>query len=154
MSPKKGKGGRPSGKAPVSKIERKIDIACKRLSVRAVDVLARALDPNLTPDLEYRYRLAAAQQVLDRAWGKPKQSIKAEITATPSDDFVKAMKDAEAREAEARQKTMQLESKVASLVAQHKPDTSLPPPPPTEEEDLMQKSYVPKDYDAETDRES
>lgn len=79
-------------------IERRIDIAAKRLSTRALQVLEEAMDPGKTPGLEYKYRIAAAKEILDRAWGKPKQSIKAEITTAPSDEFAAAMQEAEARE--------------------------------------------------------
>lgn len=78
-------------------LERKIDLACKQMSFRALEVLDAALDPKRTPDLDYKYRIVAAKEVLDRAWGKPKQKIEAKIEQAPSDAFVAAMQKAEQR---------------------------------------------------------
>lgn len=78
-------------------LERKIDLACKQMSFRALEVLDAALDPKRTPDLDYKYRIVAAKEVLDRAWGKPKQKIEAKVEAAPSDAFISAMQAAELR---------------------------------------------------------
>lgn len=120
--------GRPHrnwSKASTENLERRIDIACKRLSVNALTILERALDERLTPNLEYKYRIAAATQVLDRAWGKPKQSIRAEITTTPSDQFMTAMREADER-AEAARKA-RLEKQMNDLAAANPASLSMVP---------------------------
>lgn len=78
-------------------LERKIDLACKQMSFRALEVLDAALDTKRTPDLDYKYRIVAAKEVLDRAWGKPKVKVEAKIEQAPSDAFVAAMQKAENR---------------------------------------------------------
>lgn len=54
---------------------RSIEIACKRYSYNALKILTDALDPAKTPELEYKMRMVAAKEILDRGYGKPKQSI-------------------------------------------------------------------------------
>lgn len=104
-------------RAPANVIERKIDIASKRLSLRALEVLENALDPKLTPQLDYKYRIVAAKEILDRAWGKPKQRVEARIETAPSDEFVATMKAAEERERAARERRAQmLQDKVEAII--------------------------------------
>lgn len=70
--------GRPVGaRKPKAKadIERSVEVACKRLSERSIRVLSDALDPALTPEIDYKTRIDAAKEILNRAWGKPRQQM-------------------------------------------------------------------------------
>lgn len=78
-------------------LERRVDIACKRLSSKALDVLERAMDETKTPDIEYKYRIMAAKEILDRAYGKPKQAIEASVTLEGGEAFLKMMQEARER---------------------------------------------------------
>lgn len=66
------------------KHERSIEIACKRYSHKALEILAKALDETKTPDLSFRDRIIAAKEILDRGYGKPRQAIdqKVEVSVT------------------------------------------------------------------------
>ncbi len=75
-------------------LERAVEIACKRLSKGALMVLENAIDETKTPNLEMRWRLAAAKEILDRAWGRPKQSIDANIKMETAESLVDAIKSA------------------------------------------------------------
>lgn len=72
-------------------IGRSVEIACKRLSQRALMVLEKALDEARTPELEYRWRIAAAKEILDRAWGRPKQTIDANVNIEGSEALITAI---------------------------------------------------------------
>jgi len=81
----------------VSAKERAIEIACKRLSERALKVLEQAMDEKKTPGLDYRLRIMAAQEILSRAWGKPKQATEAQINIEGGDALIDALKAARIR---------------------------------------------------------
>lgn len=83
--------------APKPGIERAIEVACKRLSERALKVLENALDPVKTPGIDYKMRIMAAQELLSRAWGKPKASVESKVTFEGGDALLNAMKNARAR---------------------------------------------------------
>lgn len=92
----KNKGGRPRNNDPSQKaaIERRVDIACKRLSQTAVAALEKVLkDPKAQP----REQLKAAEIILNRAWGKPRQQIDQTITVGGGDALVEAMNKARQR---------------------------------------------------------
>lgn len=93
-----GKPGRPR-MDPEHKVDiaRRVDIACKRLSSRALDVLERAMDETKTPNLDYKYRIQAATHILDRAFGRPKQAVEATVTLEGGEAFLKLMQEARER---------------------------------------------------------
>lgn len=74
-----------------------IEIACKRLSFNALQVLEKALDEKSTPELEYRWRIAAAKEILDRAWGRPKQSVEAKVEVAGVETLIEALNAAKKR---------------------------------------------------------
>lgn len=84
---------------PGEAIIHSIEIACKRLSVQALGVLEKALDEVKTPGLEYRYRIVAAKEILDRAWGKPKQAIEASLSEESTTKFLESIREARLRAA-------------------------------------------------------
>lgn len=65
--------------------ERAIEIACKRLSIHAINVLEMALKKE---DVDIRWKIQAAKEILDRGWGRPAQSIKADINISTIDALV------------------------------------------------------------------
>jgi hypothetical protein len=71
-----------------------IEIACKRLSTRALEILEEAMNDKGT---DPRYRIMAAKEILDRGWGKPKQSTESTVNVNASDNFVQALREARAR---------------------------------------------------------
>lgn len=66
-----GKSGNPGGRPKKTDEERTLDAMCRAKTPEALSVI---LDIMESGQLE-RARLAAAQYVLDRAWGKPKESV-------------------------------------------------------------------------------
>lgn len=95
---KRKRGGQHEPRETLQKaLSRSVEIAAKRLSPRAFAILEAALDPEKTPELEYRWRLAAAKEILDRAFGRPKQAIEAKLEVGGSEEFLQAMKIAKER---------------------------------------------------------
>lgn len=82
---------------PKPGIERAIEIACKRLSERALKVLENALDPAKTPGIDYKMRIMAAQELLSRAWGKPKASVDNKITVEGGEALIDILRQAKIR---------------------------------------------------------
>lgn len=76
---------------------RAIEIACKRLSARALQVLEDALDLQKTPDLEYRHRIEAAKEILNRGWGRPKQTVDTNVNVNADESFLEAINAAKGR---------------------------------------------------------
>ncbi len=87
-------GYRNSGKNKAPDALHAIEVACKRLSARALEVLEKAM---MDPNVEVRYQIMAAKEVLDRGWGKPKQSTETTVNVSTTDDFINALRDARAR---------------------------------------------------------
>jgi hypothetical protein len=68
---KKGQSGNPGGRP---KAEREVVEAARAAGARCVEVLVDLLDHN-----DSRVRLAAADHLLDRGFGKPRQSIESDM---------------------------------------------------------------------------
>lgn len=85
------------GRATVPQVQRSIEIACKRLSGRALAILERALDEVKTPELEYKQRILAAKEILDRGWGKPRQQIDSTVVTGSGEQFLEALRMARER---------------------------------------------------------
>ena len=69
---KPGQSGNPAGRKPLPEA---LKARLRDLSDKAVDALVAALD-----DQDARVRLAAANSLLDRAWGKPPQQQDINVT--------------------------------------------------------------------------
>lgn len=69
-------------------VERSIEIACKRLSWTALKVLEQALK---NESLDMKYRIEAAKEVFNRGWGRPKQSIDANINVGGGEALLEAI---------------------------------------------------------------
>lgn len=69
-------------------LARKIEIACKRLSVRALQVLEQAMN---NESIEMKHRIDAAKEILNRAWGRPKQSVEANVTVHTGEQLIEAI---------------------------------------------------------------
>lgn len=78
---KKGQSGNPSGRKPISDAERRVEREAQHLTPQALKALERNLDCG-TPAAE----VAAAKEILDRAWGKPKQTVDKTVTKYIVDD--------------------------------------------------------------------
>jgi hypothetical protein len=66
----KGQSGNPHGRRPKSDLERRDEHAARRHSAAAISTLVRNLECG-KPQAEVQ----AAKEILDRAWGKPKQRV-------------------------------------------------------------------------------
>lgn len=93
----------PLSKPKVSKntkpgVARSIEIACKRLSWTALKVLEQALK---NENLDMKYRIEAAKEVFNRGWGRPKQSIDANINVGGGEALLEAIALARKRTEEA-----------------------------------------------------
>ena len=75
---------------PVPEIERRIEVACKRHSNKAVEILANALT---NPAVDIRWKISAAKEILDRAWGRPAQQIKADVSVSSVDALIEVLKN-------------------------------------------------------------
>lgn len=71
MKFKKGESGNPNGRPRKTKEQVDLETACKELTPAALDVVVAIMESG---DNE-RNRFAAAQYILDRGWGKPKQAL-------------------------------------------------------------------------------
>lgn len=78
-------------------VARSIEIACKRLSWKALKVLEKALNDET---VDMRYRLEAAKEVFNRGWGRPKQSIDANINVGGGEALLEAIAYARKRSEE------------------------------------------------------
>lgn len=74
--------------------ERKIEIACKRLSERALKFLIEVLEDS---SVETRWRMQAAKEIMDRGLGRPKQSMDQKITLVGGDAFMDVVNAAKQR---------------------------------------------------------
>lgn len=85
---------RPVGSKNRSKLG-EIDFAplCRRKSIQAMETILRMMEDETTP---HHVRFQCAQEVMNRAWGKPKQQINAEVTHTIS-GIAEAIEKAQAR---------------------------------------------------------
>lgn len=72
----KGQSGNPNGRPKKSKNLFDAEQACKGLAPDAFKTLSELLDSD-----NETIRLKAVQMILDRAYGKPKQAIDADITS-------------------------------------------------------------------------
>ncbi len=75
-------------------IERAVEIACKRVSKDALEFLEQAIKDS---ELDPRVRMMAAKEILDRAWGKPKQNIEQSVNVNAGEDLLQALRDARNR---------------------------------------------------------
>lgn len=75
-------------------VARSIEIACKRLSWKALQVLEKALNDDT---IEMKHRIDAAKEVLNRAWGRPKQSIEANVNVQTGESLIEAITAAKSR---------------------------------------------------------
>lgn len=71
MKFEKGKSGNPNGRPKKTKEQVDLEAACRDLTPKALDVVVAIMESG---DNE-RNRFAAAQYILDRGWGKPKQAL-------------------------------------------------------------------------------
>lgn len=78
-------------------VARKIEIACLRHSTAALNVLVDAMDKDRTPGIDYKLRIIAAQEVLNRAYGKARVSIDATVTDTNTDQLIDLIRKARDR---------------------------------------------------------
>lgn len=67
----KGQSGNPNGRPKRTQEQIDLESACKELTPKALDVIVTIMESG---DNE-RNRFAAAQYVIDRGWGKPKQAL-------------------------------------------------------------------------------
>ena len=89
-------------------IARSIEIACKRLSWKALRVLEAALEDE---KIEMKVRIQAAQEVMNRGWGRPKQSIDATVNVGGGDALLAAITEAKKRASEAQELPAPIEEK-------------------------------------------
>lgn len=75
-------------------IARSIEIACKRLSWKALKVIEKALDDET---VEMKVRLDAAKEVFNRGWGRPKVAMEATINLGGGEALLNAIQDARTR---------------------------------------------------------
>ncbi len=68
--------------------ERRIEIACKRWDEKALKVLTDALGD---ATLDYRWRLTAAKEILDRAYGRPRQQVDATVKVEAAEALLAAL---------------------------------------------------------------
>lgn len=72
--------GRPKGKArPGQSIYDDFERVCKRNSLTALEVVLKVMN---NEEADIKHRLVAAQTIMDRAWGKAKQSVDTNISLT------------------------------------------------------------------------
>lgn len=79
-------------------VKRSIEIACKRISWRALDVI-EAIMNDTTADP--KVRMDAAKEIMNRGWGRPKASIETNINVGASDSLLQALTEARKRTNEA-----------------------------------------------------
>jgi hypothetical protein len=68
---KKGQSGNPGGRPKKTEEERTLEAMCRERTPEALHAILRIM----AGSKQDRAKLAAAQYVLDRAWGKPKESV-------------------------------------------------------------------------------
>lgn len=83
-------GPRRAGEAVI----RSIEIACKRLSAQALKVLEKALADE---GVEMRYRIEAAKEILNRGWGRSRQSMEVTLNDESGSALIDALKTARER---------------------------------------------------------
>lgn len=69
-------------------VERAIEIACKRESMRAIEYLFNVLQDD---SIETRWRIVAAKEVLDRGFGRPRQNVEQKVTIEGGDALLAAI---------------------------------------------------------------
>lgn len=79
-----GQSGNPGGRP---KVLADVQEAARARTAEAIDVLASiAIDPGAPPAA----RVSAANALLDRAWGKPQQTVQAKVERMTLEDLVMA----------------------------------------------------------------
>lgn len=69
-------------------VARSIEIACKRLSIRALKVIESIMnDQGADP----KVRMQACQEILNRGFGRPKASVETNINVNAGDSLLKAI---------------------------------------------------------------
>ncbi len=68
--------------------ERRIEIACKQWDEKALKVLTDAI---LDSTIDIRWRLQAAKEVLDRAYGRPRQQMDATVKVEAAEALLAAL---------------------------------------------------------------
>jgi hypothetical protein len=67
----KGKSGNPNGRPSLSEEEKELEAACRDKSLRALEIITSIME---TGENE-RNRITAALSVIERGYGKPRQSV-------------------------------------------------------------------------------
>lgn len=68
--------------------ERQLERACMHHTMKAVDVLVNTMNDE---GADVRWRIVAAKEILDRAWGRAKQSVTANVTVEGSEALIDAI---------------------------------------------------------------
>lgn len=99
---------RPKGsRDPKPEIERRVELACKRISERGVEFLNKLIEDALNPDIpknekpDARWVMMAIDQVLNRGFGRPKQQIDQTIQMEGGDALIDAIRQGKERIANA-----------------------------------------------------
>jgi hypothetical protein len=79
-------------------VARSIEIACKRLSWRALKVIEEIME---NTNADPKVRMDAAKEIMNRGWGRPKASIETNINVGASEGLLEALSDARKRTSEA-----------------------------------------------------
>lgn len=86
--------GIPKVKRSQKDLDRALEIACKRMSPKALEILEKGISD---PSIEFRWKLAAVKEILDRAWGRPKQTADVKVELGGVDSLVAALNEARER---------------------------------------------------------
>lgn len=78
-------------------IARAIEIACKRLSGKALQVLTKAMDDSLKGLIDIRWGIQASTEVLNRGFGRARQQIEANINVEGGEEMIEALRSARLR---------------------------------------------------------
>jgi hypothetical protein len=85
---KKGQSGNPTGHRKVrSEVERNLELSARHLTDASLKTLERNLQCGV-PAAE----VSAAREILDRAWGKARQSIDKTVTHLVADDRISVVR--------------------------------------------------------------
>lgn len=109
--------GRPKGSTNGNlEIERRIEIACKRLSVRAFEVIEKIM---LDETVEPKFRLTAAKEILDRGLGKAKQRVDQNVKIEGGEALIELIRVGRER---SNQQSLGYEEPLDVQVLEHKPE--------------------------------